>query len=621
METMQKEERKLLGNTMREWIRSYRVLLSYAVSSIPEKSTLPDMLDELLSRQADPTDPFPEGYYEYMVESFVMAYAYGQEKSVRKLRRLTGERGETDARKILDVWVAHPLFWSAFFITDIHGDDLFTVIDIESGEERLIYSKGLSDLQKRKISSDVLYLSLLGYTGEHDCHLIYGPYHYYQFDDDDLIQWAMLINEDLFHEQGLSGCIMKHYREFFSIDRFMESPNITHRGELQERCFTLFEDCELDVDELPGNWEKREMEGRYVTKEYRGLSESERATIPINLDAFPGEKTLDEFWDPDTMRFPTIYYDRQEKQLALTALTLSGYQLLYALVRSIYPQWESDGEKLYPDWQYSIQLESIIQSDDTFSTPLTRFIAPYTNGKDDREETAGNPEELAQMNDLLGEIMSAHNRGDEFDSEDAAERYGMDPDQVESLVEAVMGSIGKMGSRFEVPEAERIHLLDLTEPAPEVKQKYALYLEESGLFVVDESHETERLFHTFTSSRYVSEVQEYGIPDLIGDLFFETFSESGGTVCNALFSMLLECGHEPRPVRSYAVTILSWFGHVILRDLDTDFDGFIELFSSFVARKLCQHGICELMQRPTRTDRQKGTFDVMSTEFFRAFVS
>ncbi|MBN2861228.1 MAG: hypothetical protein JXK93_13260, partial [Sphaerochaetaceae bacterium] len=61
--------------------------------------------------------------------------------------------------------------------------------------------------------------------------------------------------------------------------------------------------------------------------------------------------------------------------------------------------------------------------------------------------------------------------------------------------------------------------------------------------------------------------------------------------------------------------------HVILRDLDTDFDGFIELFSSFVARKLCQHGICELMQRPTRTDRQKGTFEVKSTEFFRAFVS
>ena len=621
METMQKEERELLVNRLSKWFRSYRILLSHAALSIPDKSTLPDMLDELLSRQADPTDPFPEGYYEAMVESFVMAYAYGQEKLVRKLRRLVGIAGETDAKKILDVWVAHPLFWAAFFITEIHGDDLFTVTDIESGEERLIYSKGLSDLQKRKASSDVVYLSLLGYTGEHDCHLIYGPYHYYQFDEDDLIQWAMLIDEELFYTQGLSGCIMKHYRKFFSIDRFMESPNVTHRGEFQERCFTLFEDCVLDPDELPGNWKKRETEGRYVTMEYRGVSESERDAIPIDLDAFPGEKTLDEFWDPDTMRFPTIYYDREEKQLGLTALTLSGYQLLYALVRSVCPEWESDGETLYPDWQYPIQLESIIQSDDTFSTPLTRFIAPFPDGEDDREETAGNPEELAQINDLLGEFMSAHNRGDEFDSEDAAERYGMELDQVESLVAAVMGSIGKMGPRFEVPEAERIYLLDITEPAPAVKHKYALYLEESGLFVFDESQETERLFHTLTSSKYVSEVQEYGIPDLIGDLFFETFSESGETVCNALFSMLLECGHEPRPVRSYAVTILSWFGHVILADLDTDFDGFIELFSSFVARKLCQHGICELMQRPTRDDRRKGTFDVMSTEFFRAFVS
>lgn len=154
-----------------------------------------------------------------------------------------------------------------------------------------------------------------------------------------------------------------------------------------------------------------------------------------------------------------------------------------------------------------------------------------------------------------------------------------------------------------------------------MKGRYNKYLIESGLFVVDESQETESLFHTLTSSKFLSDVYESGLPILLEDLFTDTFSRSGETVCNAFFSMLLECGHEPRPARSYAVTILSWFGHVILRDLDTDFDGFIALFSSFVARQLSQYGVCELTQRPTRGDRQKGTFDVKSTAFFRAFLS
>ena len=593
-------------------------LADLAIGMFGQKKQVQKVTRALAQMEQDPENKFPEGWFLSQMNAYVVTEVFSEEKHIKAIKREIIEENNPKNLLMLDTWQENPMRWAPFVIEEKLGDDFFTIFDFENEGEELLYSPALTKLQREEHSRDKRYIVLRIFTGE--CWITYGPYHYYQFGISELIQWASLLDKAMFENNSYSQFVKKHFLDFFLIDDIMMIPSIGHRNELMHHCIRIFENVEIDESALPGSWERTEAGSHLVKLEYKGISEAEMARITVPAkDLASFHKTLDAYWDPQTMRFPTLYIDKEMHTLMLDSMAPSGYDLLYRLVKTSHPTFDPSKKMILPEWDFDVSMDTLFRTHSHLSTPWQAFTKPFegkTSAKDDNSEGM----DMSGINEALSALQDAFNNGTSVDKDKIAEKSGLSVDTIESLQESLSSLLAKQVPAIEIPIVDLEYELDIPEPPPAQKRLFRNSLYDSALFNVHDDDAVEDMFEVMTGGKFNDDLDEVGIIGIVSELFEEAFAPADITIMNSFFHLLLERGEQWIPVRSYAVMVYKWFGNTILPSLGVDYDGFMEEFSTFVVRKLCSHAMCEVQERPSKEDRARGTYLVRGTICFQDFI-
>lgn len=616
---MVKKERLALKAESEKWFDVSAELFSFAREALKQKKSVEKMIQTLVRREKDPDNAYPEGWFFHMVESFVFGEAFTDSATIKKLRRTASEQGERKIQEILDIFLTHPMRWGPFEVEEQLGEDLFTIYDYETETTETLYSPAITGLLRSPENRRKLHVVLRGFTGS--CWITYGAFHSFDLTGFDMVQWATLLDRLLFETKGFTALVQRHFLDFFSIDEITMNPVVMHRGERLCQCIRIFEDTEFNETLLPGTW-KTSTSGEQLKKlEFAGITDKERKDLVVPkqvLDQF--KKTANDYWDSEGMRFPTIYYHDKEHTLVLSSFTASGYDMLYRLVKASQVDFDPNGTGGVPSWQITSSLDMHIRQQPHITTPWQRYVDPFmeSQGEDLLDEES--PYDMSAFNTALQVIQESYNNGKPINAEEIAKKSGLDLETITALIDNFSAMMKKHTLHIEIPEDDVPFLLAVDEPSPHTKRLFKKSLFESDLFEVHDDPSLRDTFGVLTAEKYSKVVETEGLRGVVSDLFFDVFDEHDTTVMNSLFFMLSLYGETWTPVRSYAVTIIKWFGQVLLPSADVDYDAFIELFSNFVLRYLCTHGICEPQARPTKEQRAAGDYAIRATIFFEDFI-
>ncbi|MDY0290241.1 MAG: hypothetical protein RBR15_15550 [Sphaerochaeta sp.] len=208
------------------------------------------------------------------------------------------------------------------------------------------------------------------------------------------------------------------------------------------------------------------------------------------------------------------------------------------------------------------------------------------------------------FDDMSG--ISAYRR---FFDDDDDDDFLEDDDEVDELFNQV--------ATFEVADADKeFELTGIEIPGDEFKEFIYLGLTDSEFFGFDVSEGIEKEYIQLANKTYAKEIEKYGVLGSIENLFFKNFD---GLVAyplmNTFFWILYEKGVEWVPVRSYAIEMLKWIPSDIVPNFSDQMD-YIETFSKFVKKVLCNRSLCSLEGRPTSDEVEDGLYAIKATEMF-----
>jgi hypothetical protein len=594
-------------------------LMDYAVELIDYTSKMERTLEQLEKLASDPPQKFTEQWYESMMDSFMFSSAFTSPDCISRILRAAYKDGNAPIVRICTLWQDYPSRLSPFFIIAALGDDLYRIWDYEDEQEQLLYSPSLSQMQKEfgSVGKYKLYLVQRVFTGS--CWMAFGAYHYWDLTIEDLDQWAYLLDEKTFEEQGYTAVAVKHFLNFFLIDQVMDIPTVHHRGEKLEHCVRIIEDVKFDPEKMLGTWKVTRRGKSLIRLSYEGITPAERARVRIQrqtLEKFHKDK--ETYWEDQSLRFPTVYYHTKQRVLVIEAQTASGYDLAWRLVRASTPNFDENRKYVEPSWAYSPSLDTIIRQNPRIRTPWVTYVKPFENKQKATQEST---DEMERFNSVLREIQDAHNNGTPFDAQQAAKHSGLSSDAIASIEKSFSSIMQKHQLVTEIPEADKHFLLDIAEPSPAHKDAYRHTLLVSELFTVNESEQVKQQFDVLTGQRYHDMLAQVPPEIIITELFEHPFEDYDTTVMNTTFQLLLATGEQWTPARTYAVTLIKWFGHVILPYLSVDYEEFIDLFCAFLVRKLCSHALCEVQSRPSKENRSQGNFLIRGTELLRTLIT
>ncbi len=607
-----------------KWFTRSAELFTFAREALKQKKTVEKMIQTLVGREKDPDNAYPEGWFFHMVESFVFGEAFTDSATIKRLRRTASEQGERKIMEILDVFLTHPMRWGPVEIEEHLGEDLYTIYDYETERTETLYSPAVTLLQRSPENRRKLHVVLRGFTGS--CWITYGAFHSFNLTEFDMVQWATLLDRLLFETKGFSALVQRHFLDFFSIDEITNTPAVMHRGERLCQCIRICEETEFDGSLLVGTWHMRTSGEHLMKYEFAGITDRERKAVAVPkqvLNRF--NKTANDYWDSEGMRSPTIYYHSKKRTLVLSSFTASGYDMLYRLVKASQVDFDPEGTGGVPGWQITASLDMHIRQQPRITTPWQHYVDPFSESQDEEDDADENeneevPFDSGAFTTALKVIQEDYNNGKPINAEEIARKSGLSLETINALVDNFSAMMKKHVLHVEIPEKDKPYLLAVEEPSPQSKGLFKTSLFESDLFEVHDDPPLRDTFGVLTAEKYSKAVETEGLLGVVSDLFTDAFDDFDTTVMNSLFSLLLLYGESWTPVRSYAVTIIKWFGQVLLPSADADYETFIAFFSNFVLRSLCTHALCEPQSRPTKEQRATGDYAIRATIFFEDFI-
>lgn len=581
------------------------------------------IIKSLYESEVEEGNRYPATWFLHQAEAFLFASTFGSRRSITAIRDNDDYDIDRGDREILETWYEQPMRWGVFQIEEFLDDDFFSIY--EDGLEDIItlYSPALETLQKSSASRDATYVALLFFNGR--CWQTHGPLHYYaSLDLEDIWTYCRLLDADAYTKRGINGTIQKHFIRFFQIDEISNLKNIAHRGEILQQLWSQMVFPGFDSSRLLGKWKTKRSGNRYLELSYDGISEKDIETVNLDEIHYPLYlKDKKSYWEADSSRFPTFYFDDETQILGLSALTYSGYDLLFQILRA---SFGSVDELLrHPHWVMDITLASVIQKSEDMNAPWIEMQSHFTHTQkaiSPSPEGGGTMPDMDTLNKLFGELMEAHNEGKTFNRKRASKTYGMSEQAIESLEQQLKQMFAKYDKGFAVPTEEQRWSIDYPVPPPAKRRYFVEELDtDNSPFSVVEDAQSEQTFNALTGNSLTRELEREGISGHISSLFEEAFGwDAGMTIMNSFFMILVHTGNDLIPVRSFAWEILKLFGHILLEQLDVTDQEFITRFSRFVLKKMCTNAICEITERPSTEDLLRGTYLIRSTVFFREFL-
>lgn len=535
---------------------------------------------------------YPERYGSRSAGNYLLSLVLTEPKTIRKLASKHEAVLTATAKQVLSFWQESPAFWSFFAITEVLQDDFLMIEDLLVGEEHLLYSPGVSSMQKNGETRNKHYLALMMPNGE--CLQTAGIIRFNSLSGSDLNFYCDLFDSD----EDLTAIVNKHYTEFFLLDEISALPPIGHKGHTVLYVWQGFTLEEFSVETLGGQWA---IENRASMSQF---------ALEVPSDSMRGLPNGELLFSDYPMMGSTIYRNNDTKVMGLTTNTEASYTIFQALLNQKYPQLSLPDE---PDIAISVSLLSLV---DRMGVAL-----PWTEFKDVRDFDIGVDEDLDTTNMLLEAYMMAKNTGQDFDPKAFGKRSGMAMEDIKGIIGAVEQHAAKtMPSYGAEPKDKQYELSGWPVPPAITRRLFFDGLRQSGLFTLDEGPNAYFAFASLTGGSYKEELSKVDLVDFVETMFIDYFGDDLAYVLmNAFFWILFFMGDTWLPVRSYAIEILKLFPHI----LDTAYpngEAFISDFSLFTKKMLCSRGICSLKARPKAAEVATGLYAIKGSDVFYSLV-
>lgn len=232
------------------------------------------------------------------------------------------------AAAMLGHWQIRPMQWSAFMIVHRWQYNLFTIRDLFTSCEMLLYSVSLSDLADPPGTG--LYLALLYHNGS--CRQVEGLIHHYPLHEQDLLFFFRGLSPGLFDEQGIDRLIDSRFTSIWYLDQLDIYPDCRQFVERTALYYRILS-CPLSWDQkLPGCWE-RSCSGPYAVLRYLGPDRAAGSIAPAFIRT--DERHID--WHASSPADPEILFDIIGGRLCVRACSLHDYMLLMLIIGSVHP--------------------------------------------------------------------------------------------------------------------------------------------------------------------------------------------------------------------------------------------------------------------------------------------
>ena len=488
---------------------------------------------------------------------------------------------EKPEKQLLRQFMNCPWFYALFSIKETLGDNLFNIIDLDSQDSLLFHSPGLPQFKHENVN---LFLTLLFDNGS--CYQAFGPFHYYRgFQPYDFDYIAKMLSPQLYRERGLSAVIAAKPAYFLLLDRWSEIPVQVHNDEIVCLC-----SGSVDVDSF---------EPKEFTDTFNVDCKDELVRCSLKDAGGP-------FRDAD------LYYDGKKRKLFLFAY---GRRRYHKLVEHLSGKVEIPVE---PYWQGTYLILVAVREMLDRNIPAMEYENIFT---EDEELSPGDQKELDKINALMQEINNRHNMGIDAPIEELAGMYDV-PLETALQMQKMLKQLTE--DRFQIDLEGGFE--DFTPPPPDIRQKLQRPLHKSELFTLEYSEKSEAYFTDILpelmklqEEPHLPTLSEF--PQLIEDLYYQTWDIDHPTVLTYTTYMLLKIGNEFRDVRDYAVEILRLFWQVIISDKYKKFrDLFIERYAMYCHGCLLPLGLIELDREFDPPQAVDGEYRIKATDFFREWI-
>ncbi len=554
-----------------------QLVLPWAIDR--EKLAAP--LENLLRRRQEIAERFPEQWLKVTVGQVAVGQVFAFPARTRRFLRTHGGDLAAEESELVGRFERVPWFYCLFLVRGKRSRDLFTIENLDGGQERLLYSPAVTDLTR---TGARLFLCLVFDNGT--CLQTYGVVRFYRgFQPFDFHYFARLLLPGTYRSEGLSATIAASPGSFFLLDMAAEIPAIAHRGEPMEVCDQEVRRADFDPAKITGEFERATAED-------------------IQRLAFKGEDTP----------FPQAYlfHDPKKKRLLAHATSMR----LYARLREALAAEVSLPEE--PEWHAGMSMVITARQILGKEPPSMAYISLF--------EPEGEPEEPVPLKALLAELADAHNQGTAYSLDELAKRHGISPDvarQLEGIVrEPAPGTAGG------APPVEG-GLAGYRPPPPAVRQGFIESPWKNDVFLFLDSPRVRALYGALTPvlEQFYAERRALGhegfppppdlegLPDWLEDLYDDLAEQPDFTLLNASLHLLCSRGEAFEPVRDYAAEILRLFGQVFIPG------GEPERVGRFCLNVLCAGGLAEAEPGLTAEAGRRADFRLRPTPFLHAWAS
>ncbi len=362
------------------------------------------------------TIDFPASMLPMLQAQYLVHRLFKKDGLIRKylnhadLRILTAEH-----REFLESQISHPWEFSFAQIQESLGDDFYEMIDVFTEETYVLYSPGTTETLEEYPYR--LWFNLIGFNGE--CYQSYGPIvGYLAFTPDDIFFFANELTDDVETDEDVRRVIDKQPVPFMMLATGSSLPSFAAKDG-QEMLYAF---SEFYIPSLPEIFPEEVFE----SEEYMGL---------VKLKPAGEEKAP---------HFAAAYYDREEKILQLTSMTLNGHKLLVQAFKKLSLDFEE-----WPHLIVSIAMHGITE------LILKREVAifPYESLFDeeldiDEEDyfdfSVDEDETFDDLNKAIIGIIPYINRGEYPDIRSLAKQYNLEEEELKRVVDQIIEKLGNM---------------------------------------------------------------------------------------------------------------------------------------------------------------------------------
>lgn len=622
------------------FFKAYENVTQYAFDYFLEQPTLTRMM-ELQEKKSTALKDLNRDFYEMLLSDLADFLIFCSPKHIASFSKMYGDVFDKKSLGAMKHWKEKPFFWSAFTIEKCYKNNMFTIVDIFTGDRKLLVSKDIEELLP-EAGNDSIFLSMMFSNGS--CVQTAGIPLLTALSSHDLsIAFSFLNSHDasFVTKEKITQEVLLNY---FIVGHIANIPHLPNMENLKYDMRYTFSQhtCEKTINTICE-------ESPYLLR----LSTSKELDV-YTVDSVPFEVDIaffDEFDVPasffsdmndkefSVILLPSIYVEKKSGEVFIDCLNKLGYSLARLVLNYItdfpmgkvfprtYPEWEKvDRDNPFPDMidmhmALYFMMERSLDAKYLPWIKFTGFLEDRPTKRDDDEAEVN----LGSMNFLLDAIATDYNHGREIDIERLADEFYIPLEDARVILKESMKQMNKYKASKELLELTKTYpLVSVKEISPFTRKalmnsivdnEFIVCIAKGDPLARERALQLMKSFSSDVMKDLVRRSDFDGAVQILSSMFFP--EELASIIANSVLYIMCKEGDTWVDVRAICANILINFEFSLMMKFENYHEA-IEGISLFIYTQLCSSGLFELKERVRRADRITGTYSIKLSELFTA---